>query len=416
MPKNVGVACVCFLLVLTGRQLAAQPSTAPSHLLSIGVADSLYSTVLQEERLFWVHFPGGGTLMEGQRYPVIYLLDAEVHLGGLAAVQQYYNHFRMPEMIVVGISNANHRTRDLTPTEIDARNGAEVDASGGADRFTSFLADELIPFIDAAYPTTSHRVLIGHSYGGLFAIETLISNPELFTNYVALDPSLDWDNQRWLEGALNSLESLDLSGKGLYVSVANEIIRFSDSLTVETVASDSSVFSLGIRSTLFFVRRLESNGPKGLRFGWKFSEEDIHGSVPLVGMRDGLVFLYDFWELKSPSLYNDPDTSTEKLISLIRSQSEARTTNMGYPLPMENELLDMLAHMSQEAGQPDKARAILALSAAYYPEDPSIHIRLMEICLSLEDYSCAEAHALSADRIEGGNEHVEKVRISRRSQ
>lgn len=415
MAKNIGVACAVLLLVLAGRQLAAQAQTVPSHLLSIGVADSLYSTVLQEERLFWIHFPGGG-LIEGQRYPVIYLLDAEVHLGGLAAIQQYYNHFRIPEMIVVGISNAKHRTRDLTPTDIEARNGVTVEESGGAGRFTSFLADELIPFIDSTYPTTSHRVLIGHSYAGLFAIETLIKNPDLFTNYVALDPSLDWDNQRWLEGALNSLESLDLSGKGLFVSVANEIIRFSDSLTVESVSSDTSVFSLGIRSTLSFVNRLESNGPEGLRFDWEFSEEDIHGSIPLIGMRDGLVFLYNFWELKSPSLYNDPNTSTDKLISMIRSQSEARTTHMGYPLPMENDLLDMLAFMSLEAGQPEKARAILALSAEYYPGNPTTHTSLLEICLSLEDYSCAEAHALSADRIEGGNEHAEKVRLSRKDQ
>jgi len=415
MSKFVGVAFALFCLATSGRELVAQTPQAQSHLLAVGVADSLYSSVLQEQRSFWVHLPDGGPLVDGQRYPVIYLLDGEEHLGGLAAVQHYYNQFRMPEMIVIGVSNANHRTKDLTPTEITSRHGAMVEESGGSDRFTSFLADELIPLIESRYPTTSHRVLIGHSYAGLFAINTLINNSELFTNYVALDPSLDWDDGRWLAGALSSFDSLDLSGKGLFVSVANEIIRFSDRMTIETVASDTSVFSQGIRSSLSFVNNLESNGPKGLRFGWKFSEKDIHGSIPLVGMRDALVYLYDFWELKSPSLYNDPNTPTEKLISMIRAQSEARSANMGYPLPMEEELLDMLAFMSLDARQPNKARAILALSAEYYSESAAVHTSLMDVCLSMEDYSCAEVHARLADGIGGGTENVEKVLAAQKS-
>jgi predicted alpha/beta superfamily hydrolase len=415
MSRLAGVACAVFLLALSGNDLAAQSRVAPSHLLSIGVADSLYSTVLKEQRSFWIHLPNGGNLFEGERYPVIYLLDGGVHLGGLAAVQEYYNQFRMPEMIVVGISNASNRTRDLTPTEVDSRHGAMVEESGGSDRFTSFLAEELIPLIDSKYPTTSHRVLIGHSYAGLFAVNTLVNSPDLFTNYIALDPTLGWDDQRWLAGALSSLESLDLSGKGLFVSVANEIIRFSDSMTVETVRADTSVFSVGIRSSLAFVESLEVNGPTGLRFGWKFSEKDIHGSIPLVGMRDAMVYLYDFWELKSPSRYNDPDTPTEQLLSMIRSQSEARAANMGYPLPMEEGLLDMLAFMSLDAGQPDKARAVLGLSAEYYPQSQAVHSSLVDVCLATADFSCAEVHALLADGLAGGNENAERVQAARNS-
>lgn len=415
MLRIVFLASACLLLPFPRLELAAQPAAEPAYLFSVGVADSIYSETLTEQRRFWVHLPDG-RLAEGQRYPVIYLLDAEMHLAALAAVQQYYNYFRMPEMIVVGISNADNRTRDLTPTPIASRNGAPIGDSGGADRFTSFLADELIPLIDSRYPTTSHRVLIGHSYAGLFAIHTLATTPDLFTNYVALDPSLDWDNQRWLTHTLESLLSLDLSGKGLHVSIANEIIRFSDSLTVETVASDTTEYSLGIRSALTFVHQLESDGPEGLRFGWEFSESDIHGSIPLLGMRHGLTFLYDFWELKKPSLYNDPETPTETLLSMIRSQSDARSANMGYPLPMEQELLEMLALMSSDYGQPEKARAILQLAVEYYPGEAELHGSLMEICLTLADHACAEAHARAADEINGGTKHIELVDKARAGQ
>ena len=416
MSKIAGLLFLVLFFAHSEREAVAQSRASKSPLLSIGVADSLYSNVLQEQRQFWIHLPGGAPLVEGRRYPVIYLLDAEVHLGGLAAVQAYYNEFRMPEMIVVGISNANHRTRDLTPTEITSRNGAQVEESGGSDRFTSFLADELMPFIDSKYPTTNHSVLIGHSYAGLFAVNTLVNNPELFTNYIALDPSLGWDDQQWLAGALGKIDSMDLSGKGLYVSVANEIIRFSNSMTIETVVADTTDFSLGIRSTLSFVKHLEKKGPPGLRFDWKFSEKDIHGSIPLIGMRDAMVYLYDFWELKNPSLYNDPNTPTEQLISMIRAQSESRSANMGYPLPMEEDLLEMLAFMSLEMmDQPGKARAVLLQSAEYYPESLNIQTSLVEVCLALEDYSCAEEHARVADKLEDGTRNTEKVLDAQKS-
>lgn len=337
-------------------------------------------------------------------------------MGGLAAVQEFYNHFRLPEMIVVGISNASSRTLNLTPSEIESRHGALVEESGGAEQFTSFLADEIIPMIDSKYPTTSHRVLIGHSYGGLFTINTLVHHSELFSNYVALDPSLDWDDQRWLGSALDAIVSSDMKGKGLFVAVANEIIRFSNLLTVDTVSADTSEFSQGIRSSLSFIDALESSPPQGLRFNWDFYPQDIHGSIPLVGMRDALVYLYDFWELKNPSLYNNPDIPTDTLIALIRAQSQARTENMGYSLPMEEELLEMLAFMSLDSGQPEKARAVLSLAAEYYPESGSLQGSLVDVCLTVEDFLCAETHARMADGIEGGSVHMDRVLNARGSQ
>lgn len=41
---------------------------------------------------------------------------------------------------------------------------------GGGDMFASFLEEELIPHIDSLYPAAPYRVVIGHSLGGLTAI------------------------------------------------------------------------------------------------------------------------------------------------------------------------------------------------------------------------------------------------------
>ena len=405
----VGLA---FLALVSATDTAAQASAAP--LIQIGSPDSLYSSILKEQRHFWIHLPPGFVQSDGREYPVIYLLDGEALLGGLAAIQEFYNQFRLPEMIVVAISNADNRTRDLTPTEVAHRHGMAVPVSGGADRFLQFLEEELIPHIESAFPTAPHRVLIGHSYGGLFAIHTLANRPGLFNNFVAIDPSLDWDGGHWLSDTLAKIRDLAAPPRGvrptgLHVSVANEIIRFSHQLTVDDVASDTTEFSLGIRSLLTFARTLDAFPPVGLRFEWEFYPKDIHGSVPLAGMRDGLIFLYDAWELKRPSMYNDPSTPAAELLALIQAQSAARTEMMWYHSPMEEELLDMLGNMALQMGQPEKAIAVLGLNARYYPESLAAHLSLVEACLETDDFQCAREHARIADRISGGSEHVNRI-------
>ncbi len=374
----------------------AQQSSAP--LIQIGTPQHLNSEILGEDRPYWIHLPEGYSGAGDAAYSVIYLLDGESHLAGLASIQSYYNYFRFPEMIVVAISNADHRTRDLTPTEVASRNGAPVEASGGADAFRSFLSGELIPHIDSTYATSAHRILVGHSYGGLFTIHTLLEQPDLFTNYIALDPSLDWDDGRWLEQALPVLHSLPLAGHSLFIALSNEIVRFSDTLTFETVRTDTTDFSLGMRSAIAFVDAQDGYN-NGLSFSWKFYSDDIHGSVPLIGMRDAVVDLYDFWELKKPSLYNDPETPADTILALIRQQSQAREAGMGYPLPMERDLLEMLSFFYADIGQPQKAKQVLVLAAEYYPEAVSVHEALVEVCTSLNDERCTREHAAKADAL-----------------
>ncbi|MEQ9103454.1 MAG: alpha/beta hydrolase-fold protein [Rhodothermales bacterium] len=407
MRPSLAAVSVCSLLILSTPfalaqgQVQAQNPSAP--LIQIGTPGHLYSDILGEDRPYWIHLPEGYSVEDDATYPVIYLLDGESHLVGLASIQAYYNYFRLPEMIVVAISNADNRTRDLTPTEVASRNGAPVDASGGADRFRSFLSAELIPHIDATYATSAHRVLMGHSYAGLFTIHTLLEEPGLFTNYVALDPSLDWDDGRWLEQALPVLASLPLSGHGLFVALSNEIIRFSDTLTFETVRTDTTDFSLGMRSAIAFVEAQDRNS-SGLSFSWKFYPDDIHGSVPLMGMRDAIVDLYDFWELKKPSLYNDPETPADTILALIRAQSQAREAGLGYPLPMERDLLEMLSFFYADVGQPQKAKQVLLLAAEYYPEAVSVHEALAEVCTAVSDEPCAREHAAKADALNRAGE------------
>ena len=67
--------------------------------------------------------------------------------------------------------------------------------SGRAGLFLTCLETELIPFVEENYRTAPNdRAIFGYSLGGLFALFSLLRNPELFRRYVAGSPALYWDN------------------------------------------------------------------------------------------------------------------------------------------------------------------------------------------------------------------------------
>ncbi len=195
-----------------------------NYLYKIGLKDSVYSEILQENRDFWVHLPDGGNLNPNLKYPVVYILDGAVQMEALTTVYNNYWGNYLPKMILVGISNQTNRTRDLTTSDIKNPNME----TGGAEKFTEFIEKELIPYVEEKYPVTNYRTLIGHSYAGLFTINMLINHPQLFANYIAIDPSLDWDNQKLLKEATEKLAALKLDGKSLFITLASPLDREDD--------------------------------------------------------------------------------------------------------------------------------------------------------------------------------------------
>ena len=132
-------------------------------------------------------------------YPTVYVLDANVCFGMVAeSVWSLVLGNELPELLIVGIGYPieslddwiTNRVRDFTPTRMD-----DSPHSGGAERFLSCLKTELIPFVDKNYRTEPNdRTIFGYSLGGLFALFSLLRNPELFTRYVSGSPALYWDN------------------------------------------------------------------------------------------------------------------------------------------------------------------------------------------------------------------------------
>ena len=95
--------------------------------------------------------------------------------------------------MVVGVPYLADRRRELSPVA----SGSTAQAypmAGGADQTMQFIADELLPWVDAHYPTLPLRILAGHSLGGLFALYTMRTRPDFFHIVIAMSPALQWND------------------------------------------------------------------------------------------------------------------------------------------------------------------------------------------------------------------------------
>lgn len=126
-------------------------------------------------------------------WPVVYMLDGGILFPMLAPLHFMLEIDRLaPPAVLVGISygglgfaNGNLRSTDYTAP------APEPDYYGGAPAYQAFLAEELIPRINAAYRVDHDRSLIlGQSLGGQFTLLTAMTRPGLFGAYLSINPAL----------------------------------------------------------------------------------------------------------------------------------------------------------------------------------------------------------------------------------
>ena len=190
---------ILLLIAFTSLQVFAQEVTE----FSIGDRVTMRSEVLQEDRVLNIYLPNGYSADSAHTYPVIYLLDGSVHedfihIAGLVQFGSFpWIHF-VPECIVVGIENVD-RTRDFTGETSDSLHKAEYPQMGGSKHFIQFLKSEVFAYIEANYKTTTERTIIGQSLGGLLATEILLNDPDMFSNYIIVSPSLWFDYESYLD-------------------------------------------------------------------------------------------------------------------------------------------------------------------------------------------------------------------------
>ncbi len=402
---------IVFVFFFSQQFANGQSNPSGEFLQKVGKLDSLYSKTLKENRKFYVQLPASYNENSNQKYPVVFIIDGEVLLPTVNNVQSFYSGGFTPEMVLIGISNSNNRIRDLTTSKVEELYGMPFNGeSGGANNFCKFLESELIPFIQKKYPVTNFRTLIGHSYGGLFGVYSLINHPNIFSNYVIIDPSLNWDNQKLLTEATENLQSNDYKGKSLFISLSGQLHMQNPAVTIDNVMQDTTGFTLFARSNIAFSNLVKQNQKNGLTFEWKFYPRDLHGTIPFPSIMDGLISNFEWFQMEKTDKFNQPNTSKYELFEIVVYRANKLKKYFGYLVPpYPEDLFNALGYMSLDMGQPSKSKMFFEFAIKYYPNSVNSYDSMADYYERNNDYENAIKFVTKAYEISNEEYHKERI-------
>jgi hypothetical protein len=228
--------------------------------LAIGQTFVMQSKVMGEARRINVYLPPVYTDSPRVRLPVLYMPDGGIaedflHVAGLLQVS--IGNGTMRPFILVGIENTRRR-RDMTGPTVNADDKKIAPQVGGSAAFRQFIRNELMPTIETRYRTNSETAIMGESLAGLFVVETLFADPDMFDTYIAFDPSLWWNNGDLVNTAASRLRAIGNHKATLYLA-----------------ASKDDRDDLAKR----FAELLQKNAPAGLTWYYEPMPAESHATI-----------------------------------------------------------------------------------------------------------------------------------------
>lgn len=243
---------------------------------------TVQSKILNEERQILVALPDSYEYdTDDFKYPLVMLTDGEWHFNLVAQAANLLYQDGYPKVIVAALVN-NDRGKDLTLSHT-----SEFESSGNAPNFYRFITEELVVELEKRFRISNHRTLLGHSLGGLFATFAMLQENTSFDAFVAVTPTIRWDNFKILDDFTPGLvEKLTESKPSFFLGIGNE-----------TGAEREGVLRLR--------KVMESMHLTG--FSYKEYPTDSHVTVPWKSYFDGMRFVFKSFLI--PTEYGSMDFS-----------------------------------------------------------------------------------------------------------
>ncbi|MBN1651475.1 MAG: alpha/beta hydrolase [Bacteroidales bacterium] len=263
------------VLLFSVSVLSAQENTE----ISLGKSFKIHSKIVNEERTCLISLPDSyyDEANIEKHYPVVILLDGYTYFKTAAATIHFMSsarnrYYDMPEAILIAIEN-NDREHDFTVTKIKTK---RANTMGGGRDFLRFIEQELFPYIDEHYRTETFRTLVGHSLGGLLALNSYMDKNSIFDAFLVIDPSIWWDAEM-MQAKIDTISPIVLNKK-LYIATANQGERNYERNKKR-------------HDMLFALLKKKSDGKLNVEI--EYFEEEDHRSVPLIALYKGFKYIYN---------------------------------------------------------------------------------------------------------------------------
>ena len=344
------------ILTFVTSSLSLAETTATD--ITVGKKIILQSKILNEDRPIRIYIPEN--IKDDEPLYVIYLLDGVEHFHTASGViKSLIDYEQIPNAVLVGVDTTN-RVRDYLPqvqgepkTEFQTFVKNKWPDAGQTDKFLKFVSDELMPYINSHYSTNGYNTLIGHSNAGTLALYTLVNQPELFNNYIAISPNSWWSDEE-LKNNITKYSKNPKGNQSLFISVASE----------------GSRFYTGVLNTLV---NLEQQAPTQLKWEYKHYPSFTHMGTILPALSDSLIHLFGDLIFKVTDEHGKFAD-----VSLITGYYQALSDKYGFELKIPRDVYVEFAHSQQKFGNTKKAITTLKHFTTHYPNAAYSHMRLSQ--------------------------------------
>ncbi|SHI39392.1 hypothetical protein SAMN04488096_101423 [Mesonia phycicola] len=350
LPQKIStILFIIFTIILSHHSVLAQEK------IKIGEKVILHSKKLNENRELYISLPKSynNNIYSKKNYPVLYFFDGDSHFENLVAQRNWLTrnlYATMPEIILVGILQKD-RTNELTPTHMETPEGwkrANFSTSGGNQKFMSFIEEEVKTFVDKNYRTNGFEILSGHSFGGLSTVNCFINTPELYNAYIAIDPSIWWDNTTVLNNLEENCVTKKHQNKLLFIAKAND-------------AGSGEEHHQAILAFHDILKNLAT--PTNFNWQFKLYENEDHGSVVVPAEYDAYRFIFEGYQLPVKKAMKNPQ--------LIDTHYQKISSRLGYAIIPDEALIDQLANVCIKQGLYTQAEKLLLKNSKNYPQSKS---------------------------------------------
>lgn len=285
---------------------AAQTDAVPAKLVG---AQEYRLQAAANGRTYRIQVAAVGTEPAGG-YPVLYVLDGDavfpVVVPAVQGMVMRAEENRAAPFLIVGVGYSDTqildlaaRAEDYTPPADDYRHTGDRLSTrfGGAEAFHSFLTGQLRQDLAKRGWRTNpqHQNLIGHSYGGLFALYSLMKHPGSFRNYLIASPSVWWNRQRildYLPPFLNGTGRPDGLPVGVHLTVGEYEQTPAPHLPQQSGRRQQLERRGMVRETQNLGARLAALPASRLEVQTVVYPAETHASVLMPAVNDGLKWLF----------------------------------------------------------------------------------------------------------------------------
>jgi uncharacterized protein len=311
----LGLACACLMSCSLACQADEPWSTQPlpkewaPAQLSRSLSFDLSSKYTGQQYRIVLGLPHKAAPASG--YPVLWALDglASVPLMEVTkarpasssdSAQWRKKIGEEPAGLIVGIGYAsgvpmdvNARALDYTPATTAKTGDSFSTQHGGDEAFLKFLTLELRPLIAQYFALNPQQnTLFGFSYGGLFTLNTLSTQPQFFQRYWAASPSLWFGEHQTMKRLPERLQILKATQgiQRVMITVGkNEQYPASFASAEEQTKLQTRTM---VDNAENFAKQLKQQGPKNTEIQFQVLADHDHMDMLMHGARRVLEFAF----------------------------------------------------------------------------------------------------------------------------